>query len=63
MLTKSTFLDDLEVESPLEFHAGGAEDDPDCPGRPSLFPDDLAQVLRATLSSRMVVCSPSSRDT
>jgi hypothetical protein len=46
ILIKSTFLDDLEVESPLELHPGGAENDADRAGRPPLLSDDLAQILR-----------------
>lgn len=45
----SPLLDDFEVESPLELHPGGAKDDADGPGRPSLFSDNLAQILGGDL--------------
>jgi hypothetical protein len=44
ILIKSDFLDDLEVESPLELHPGGAEDDADRAGRPSLLAGNLHPV-------------------
>jgi hypothetical protein len=49
MLCKSTFLDDLEVKSPLQLHAGGTKDDADGPSRSALLSDHFSQIFLRNL--------------
>jgi hypothetical protein len=49
MLCKSTFLDDLEVESPFQLHASGTEDDADGPSRSALLSDHFSQIFLRNL--------------
>jgi hypothetical protein len=43
------FFDNLEVESPLQFHPCGTQNNPNGPGRPSLFSDDFPEIFRSDL--------------
>jgi len=49
ILCKSTFLDDLEVKSPLQLHAGGTKDDADGPSRSALLSDHFSQIFLRNL--------------